>query len=107
MDRIYELLRKAINEKKEVHIKFKYGIDGTPLSVVFHPYILGEDLMQYYFVWGFLPVNQLPYKFLLDNVIDVKISSTSFILNNKLAYHYALEEEHYVSISGFERIFRD
>lgn len=95
---IDEKIENAIQNHKTILINTKYGL-GQELEVEFDPYIIGSDTMQYGFVWGFLPWNNLMYKFILNNLLSVKITDKTFKVQSDVIYLYAIEEEHYYSVT--------
>jgi hypothetical protein len=104
MKKEYELLEKAIKNKQVVDITFKQGL-GEDLTVPFHPYIIGSDLMQCDFVWGFLPNNRLQYKFDFNKISKVKLQKNTFNVLEGMIYHNADDEEHYCVVDGFTKTY--
>jgi hypothetical protein len=94
----------AINTKTKLILTVKYGL-GDELTVDFDPYIYGEDIMQYPFVWGFLPHSRNFYKFGLDRIIEAKDTIKRFLIESDAVYLYGLEESHKAVVKGLERVF--
>ena len=94
-------VQMAIENAQSVTIKFKHGV-GEELTLPFDPYIYGDDTMQYSFVWGYLPQNNLYYKFMFDIVTSVKLTPDKFSVKDDAVYLYAIEEEHWCRVSGIE-----
>jgi hypothetical protein len=105
MNEIYERLNTAISKNKAIILTVKNGLGSEIKELKFYPYILGDDSFQFAFVWGQLQESKLFYKFNLQNIIELKISQEVFNYSNNACYQYALEEEHYNTISGFDNIF--
>ena len=88
---------KAIEDHETLLIKMKYGL-GNELELEFDPYIYGDDIMQYKFVWGYLPWSKLYYKLMVDFIISIKKTNKKFELNKGAMYINSLEEKHYASL---------
>lgn len=94
---IEEKIIHAIENHETLLIKMKYGL-GNELEVEFDPYIYGSDIMQYGFVWGFLPWNGLMYKIICDFILSVKSTKKKFTVQPYAIYLYAIEEEHRIRV---------
>jgi hypothetical protein len=95
--KIEEKIIHAIENHETLLIKMKYGL-GNELEVEFDPYIYGSDIMQYGFIWGFLPWNRLYYKLMVDFIISIEKTNKKFELNTKAMYINSSEEEFYASL---------
>ena len=106
---IYEIIERAINDKKELIINMKYASGhgrDTLDDLSFQPYILGDDTMQFGFVWGYLSSNHLYYKILLENIITAKLTSRKFDVKDDACYQYIDEESHFAMLDKFKNYFR-
>jgi hypothetical protein len=97
---IYNLIKEAINQKRELKMNIKYGLgdNSDSIEVEFQPYVLGSDIFQYSYVWGYLPHDDTYYKFLLNLINSVKASGDTYTVRANPPYPYALGEEHYASL---------
>lgn len=85
-------------------VTLKYS-GGSELETEMNPYILGEDIMQYEFVWGFLPHSGNYYKLELDKVVSVKDTIKRFKVEPEAVYLYAIEERHTAVVAPWHRVF--
>ena len=92
-----EKIIAAIENHETLLVKMKYGL-GNEFEVEFDPYIFGDDIMQYKFVWGYLPSNKLYYKLIVDFIISIKKTNKKFEFNKGAMYINSFEEEHYASL---------
>lgn len=103
-NQIYDTIQRAIDAKMELSFNYKHGIGGE-ISNVFHAYILGDDTMQYSFVWGYLPDQGLYYKFMLSNIVSAKLLTKKYAVREDACYQYSIEEEHFNRVEGFTNSF--
>jgi hypothetical protein len=99
-----ELVKNAILKKREIEINFKYGL-GNELKIPFHPLILGEDTMQYEFIYAYLPHSNIYYKLFTDFIITIVETRNSFEIPENAEYRNAIEEEHYIVNDDFKNIW--
>lgn len=102
---IYDTIEKAINDKKELVLTVKHGLGDTIPDTSFQAYILGDDTYQYAFVWGYLPGQNLYYKFMLDNITSSMLTTKKYSVREDACYQHALEEEHFGLLEGFDNIY--
>lgn len=102
---IYEVLEKAINEKNEVVLTVKHGLGDTIPDTHFQGYRLGNDTYQYGYVWGYLSDLNLYYKFLLDQIVAVKVIETKYAVREDACYQHAIEEDTFAQLDGFKNIY--
>jgi len=107
------LIKQAIYSNIEIEIEYLYGLQSDKrtvnefTTVHLQPYIYGDDIFQYSFVWGYLPDRKVCYKFLLDNIRKVVLTKTNYKVVPEVSYQYSLEEEHYDVLQGFRRIYAE
>lgn len=97
-------IKHAIESRTTMLVVLKYS-GGMELEAELNPYIFGEDIMQYEFVWGFLPHSGNFYKLELDKIISVKNTIKRFSIEPEAVYLYALEERHTAVVAPWDRIF--
>jgi hypothetical protein len=102
---IYEIIEKGLNNTTELSISVKHGLGTTIDDTHFQAYILGSDTYQYSFVWGYLPGQNLYYKFMLNNISAIKLTSKKYKVRKDACYQYSIEEEHYGCLDGFDNIY--
>ena len=102
---IYEIIEKAINEKSELVLTVKHGLGDTIANTQFQAYMLGHDTYQYDYVWGYLSDLNLYYKFLLDQIVAVKLTNVKYAAREDACYQYAIEEETFAQLDGFTNIY--
>lgn len=103
---IEEKIKEAVETSKQVNIKMLYGL-GNEISIEFQPYIYGQDIMQFSFVWGYIPFNRVFYKIHLDNIKSVQVTEITYTVLPGAIYMWSLEEEHYSVLVGFRNIFSE
>jgi hypothetical protein len=103
-NRIKQAIKKAIDSNKTLDLTIKHGV-GDTIEISLDPYILGSDTMQYDFVWGYIPFNKLYYKLILDFILSARVSEKKFEVQNDAVYLFALEEEHFEIVGGFDNIY--
>ncbi len=91
---ITESINKAIDNMKTMRLTIKSGIGGI-IEIDFDPYIYGSDIMQYEFLWGYMPKSKLFYKMRVDSIVEAKTTNDNFIMQNDTLYLFAIEEEHW------------
>lgn len=102
---VYDTIKKSINDKTELVLTVKHGLGDTIPNTPFQAYILGNDTYQYAFVWGFLAGQNLYYKFMLDNIVSAKATTIKYSVREDACYQYAIEEEHFEQIDGFDNVY--
>ncbi|MEO6233327.1 MAG: hypothetical protein ABJB11_18620 [Ferruginibacter sp.] len=105
MTNIVETIKDAISQKRELSLTIKYGV-GQTIEIDIEPYVYGQDLMQYEFVWGYLPHSMTFYKLLIDHIEQAIITNEEVPVDNEKAmYIYSMGEEHHAIIEGFDNIY--
>ncbi|MDN4165038.1 hypothetical protein QWY31_05960 [Cytophagales bacterium LB-30] len=90
-------LKYAVNNRLTIKVKMKHGL-GDNLEIEIDPYIIGSDLMQYDFIWGYISHSRTFYKLMLNFVQSIKLTSKNFKTLPKTVYLYSNEEDHYESV---------
>jgi hypothetical protein len=101
---VNDRIRESIITSKQINIKMICGLTNE-ISIEFQPYIYGQDIMQFDFVWGYIPLNKVFYKIHLDNVASVQVTEITYTVLPDAVYLYSIEEEHYSVLVGFRNIF--
>lgn len=86
------LIETAIKTRSKLEMKVMSGSGGA-VDVEFDPYIYGSDAMQFSFIWGYLPFNNLIYKFRLSDIIALKLLDKQFTVVDWAVYYYSCDEE--------------
>lgn len=97
-------IRHAIASFTTMQVLIKNS-HGEEMDIEMDPYIYGADIMQYVFVWGFLPHSRNFYKLELDKIINIKDTLKRFSVEPEAVYLYGIEEEQGAVVKGFNRIF--
>jgi hypothetical protein len=106
-----ETIKQSIRAAQVIEIEYLYGlqkddrVSNSFVNVTIHPYIYGLDIYQYTFVWAYIPFVNTFYKFLVDNIRKVTITDITYTVLPEAIYPYALEEEHYSVLLGFDKVF--
>ncbi|AYQ31349.1 hypothetical protein [Runella sp. SP2] len=90
-EQIEDNVIKAINKRLILKIRKK----GYDFDIEMEPYLEGRDFLQYGFVWGYIPFNDVYYKFYFDFIEKVTVTKTHFEPKTGLQYYFSDEEEHY------------
>lgn len=105
---LIDTIQSAIHEKKELLLKIKSGDESeTSLEVFMQPYVLGNDVLQYSFVWGFLSHNGLFYKVLTDWIISAETIEIPYTVQEGVVYEQSPGEEHICVLEGLPIHFTD
>lgn len=102
---LHDTIAKAVKARAELILTVTHGLGELLPDTPFQGYLLGADLYQYGFVWGFLPQTGLYYKFMLDRIVTAKATKTKYAVRKDACYQFALEEEQFARLSGFDNIF--
>ena len=100
----YHLIYEAIATSKQVRIKFQHGL-GKEIQMDFQPYILGSDIFQHDFVWGYLLFPKTFYKFRLSDIVSILLTEITYTVLPDAVYLYMSQEEHYASLLGFHNVY--
>ena len=103
MNTITDIIAKAIESKRELYLTLRHALKGT-FSVTFNPYITGLDILEYEFVWGYLPASLSFYKIFADQILYAEIMTEKFLVKQEGCYQYAMEEVHYLVVPEFSNI---
>jgi hypothetical protein len=101
-NQINEIIKNAIKTQSVLSIQIKDDTD-KPFLIEFNPYILGQDILQYDFVWG--ETRRLFYKLDLDKIESVSALPKKFEVSENACYQFSLEEEHYEVLNNFDNVF--
>lgn len=94
-----DLLIKAAETKTAVDITLDYaGRGNDPITITMHPYMVGDDDLQFSFVWGFVPHTLHFTRVLLHFVEKVKLRKDKFELQPSTVYYYADGEDIWGSV---------
>jgi hypothetical protein len=104
-EEIYNIIDQGINQKQTLILSVRHGLGSVINNTKFDPYIVGDDTYQFQFAWGYLPEQNLFYKFDLDNIESAKLGNEKFEISEEACYQYAIEEEHFAEVEGFKNIF--
>jgi hypothetical protein len=104
MAKIVETIKSAIQQQKELLLKIKYGL-GSELEILLEPYIYGEDIMQYEFVWGCINQNKTFYKVYLNIILEATINEEVFPIVLNAVYLYSTGESHFEILDGFDNFY--
>lgn len=104
-EEIYSIIKKGIKEQNTVILSVRHGLGSVINNTKFEPYILGDDAYQFPFTWGYLPYQNIFYKFDLNNILSAKLGNEKFEISDDACYQYAIEEEHFAEVDGFNNIF--
>lgn len=99
---IDKVIRQAIETMQTVELKINYGLGDSVIEIDLDPYIFGADIMQYDFVWGFIPSQHLYFRLMYNSIVSAKLTNKKFIVQNDALYLYAMEEEHWSRAKGFD-----
>ncbi|GAA4459398.1 hypothetical protein GCM10023189_33070 [Nibrella saemangeumensis] len=94
-----KLVIKAIDQKRVLKIRQK----GSDFDIELEPYIEGNDFLQQKFVWGYIPFNQVYYKFYFEFAERIKITDKTFTPPENIHYYFSDEEEHFGSLESIHR----
>lgn len=97
-----KLIIEAIDTQTDLIIEVKTPTDGS-IELRFAPYLYGYDFLHLPFIWGYLPDQQVLYRFYLDRILAVWSGSVHFTLRPGSIYLYGSEEEHLRQIDGLDR----
>lgn len=92
------IFRKAVETTTSVSLIVKYGIGGD-IELLLDPYIYGSDILQYNFIWGYLPEQLKYYRLMSDFIISAKLTNKKFKMQSDACYLYSIEEEFWVTIN--------
>ena len=95
------LIIKAIDSQTDLIIEVKTPTEGS-IELRFSPYLYGYDFLHLPFIWGFLPDQQVLYRFYLDRILAIWSGATRFSLRPGPIYLYGSEEEHLRQIDGLD-----
>lgn len=105
---LIDIIQSAIQEKKELLLKIKSGEEPESyLEVFMQPYIYGNDILQYGFVWGYLSHNGVFYKVLTDWIVSAETIEIPYTVQDGSVYDQSPGEEHLCVLEGFNINFTD
>lgn len=90
-----ELIKKAITTKKELRIKLKPSSTFTSQEIRFCPFIFGADLLNFKFIWGYLPDYEIFYSLPVREIDHAAPLSNLFSSYPSPTYSKASGEKHY------------
>lgn len=102
---VYKEIEKGIEEKSELLFSVKHGLGKVIDNISFQAYILGDDTFQYSFVWGYIPGQNLYYKFMLENIISISQTTKEYNVRLDACYQYAINETHFMRLDKFKNIY--
>lgn len=105
MQLITDTIELAIQQKKQLLLKVTYGDSDIESDLFICPYVFGIDVLDYEFVWGYLPDQDTFYKVLVLHVIAAEIIELSFDVLPQACYQYAQADEIPFIVDGFENVF--
>lgn len=98
---LIDIIKSAIYQKKELLLKVKSDQEPNQfVEVLMQPYVLGDDILQYEFVWGYLTDKQVFYKVLTDLIISAEAIEIPYTVIEDATYDYSIGEEHFCVLEG-------
>ncbi len=103
-----DIVKSAIHEKKELLLKVKSGTEsGDYIEVFMQPYVYGNDVLQYEFIWGYLAHNHVFYKILTNWIVSAETIEIPYTVLEGTEYEYASGEEHFCILEGLHINYAD
>ena len=100
-----DTIELAIQQKKELLLRVTYGPSEIISDVFICPYLYGLDVLNYEFVWGYLPEHSTFYKVLVFHIIAAEIVEVPFEVLPCACYQYAQGDELPFIVEGFENMY--
>lgn len=104
---IADIVANAIWQKKEVLLKMRDDVTDETNELFICPYVAGEDLLSYEFVWGYLPDHTTFCKVLLKEVNEAEIIEIPFVVLPNACYQYSRADLLNHIVEGFDNIHVD
>lgn len=105
MQLVTDTIELAIQQKKELLLKVTYGDSDLSSDLFICPYLFGIDVLNYEFVWGYLPVQDTFYKVLILHVQAAEIIELSFEVLPQACYQYVQADEIPEIVEGFDNVY--
>lgn len=105
MQLITDTIELAIQQKKQLLLKVTYGDSDIESDLFICPYVFGIDVLNYEFVWGYLPDQETFYKVLILHVQAAEITELQFEVLPQACYQYLQADEIPEIVEGFENVY--
>lgn len=103
----YSRIIRGITGKTEIILAVSHNKGNIIENILFEPYIIGSDLFEYTFVWGYLPEAKIYYKFMIGNILTVKNTSKQISIREDASYHTTMSERQFAILESFEVTYND
>lgn len=94
------LIKTAIEAKKELVVKLKSNSTFSSQEVRFYPYIFGADLLNFKFIWGYLPELKTFYSLPLQQIEEAEPNFSTYSPFSFAKYLKPQGEKHFCVLEG-------